>query len=203
MSEWNCTPPRDRDVRKTAIGLALLMDLVAGAAPADEASARAKLAEEKVAFTPDAFLQAVANGNVEHFGLFLEAGIDPAVKSAANQTALWLAVERKQLAVLEALLKAGVAPNETNAPVAEYGKTIVFAAVDTGDVAYVRALVDAGADAPPAPAGFPLIFGPVNEGHLEVVKLLLDSGAKLGEHKAALLEAAKTDEMRALLEAAE
>lgn len=64
-------------------------------------------------------------------------------------------------------------------------------------------LLKAGADANVAPAGFPLIYGPVNENHLEVVRLLLKSGAKLGEHKQALAEAAKTPEMRALLEAAE
>ncbi len=118
----------------------------------------------------------------------------------------------------------------------EYGKTIVFEAVDSGDAALVRTLVEAGADAkmaneygvPPlaeaartgnlaiceillkagsdpnaAPGGFPLIYGPVNENHLDVVRLLLASGAKLGEHKAALVEAAKTPEMRALLEAAD
>jgi len=203
---------------------------------ADQASARAKLAEDQVAFTPEAFLEAAASGNVEHVELFLDAGIDPAVKNPLSQTALWLAVEYKHLAVLQALLARGVAPNETNAPVGAYGKTIVFAAVDTGEAAFVRALVDAGADAkkandyemPPlseaarigniemceillaagadanaSPAGFPLIYGPVNEDHLEVVKLLLEAGARLGEHKPALLEAAKTPEMRELLENAE
>jgi len=212
------------------------MLLAARSAQADEASARAKLAQDQVAFTPDAFLNEVAAGNVEHVKLFLEGGIDPAVKNPQSQTALWLAVEHKHLAVLQALLAGGVAPNETNAPVLAYGKTIAFGAVDTGDAAFVRALVEAGADArkandyemPPlaeaartgnlemceilleggadanaAPAGFPLLFGPVNEDHPDVVKLLLASGAKLGEHKAALLEAAKTPEMRALLENAE
>ena len=216
--------------------LALVLVLAAASGRADEASARAKLAADHVAFTPEAFLQEVASGNVEHVKLFLEGGIDPAVKNAQSQTALWLAVEFKQLGVLQALLAGGVAPNETNAPVLAGGKTIVFGAVDTGDAAFVRALVEAGADAkkandyemPPlaeaartgnlemceillkggadpnaAPAGFPLLFGPVNEDHPEVVKLLLASGARLGEHKAALLEAAKTPEMRELLERAE
>lgn len=218
-----------------ALVLAALV-IAAPGARADNASARAKLAAEQVAFTPDAFLHAVASGSVEHVKLFLEGGIDPAVKNPQSQTALWLAVEHKQLVVLQALLAGGVAPNETNAPVLGGGKTIVFGAVDTGDAAFVRALVEAGADAkkandyemPPlaeaartgnlemceillrggadpnaAPAGFPLIFGPVNEDHPAVVELLLESGAKLGEHKAALLEEAKTPEMRALLENAE
>ena len=64
-------------------------------------------------------------------------------------------------------------------------------------------LLKAGADPNAAPAGFPLIYGPVNENHLEVVRLLIESGAKLGEHKEALVGAATTPEMRALLEAAE
>ena len=233
-------------MKKSIFCLALAMFLAAPSAHADQenasqasanqASARAKLAEEQVAFTPEAFLDAAASGNVEHVELFLEGGIDPAVQNPLSQTALWLAVEYEHLAVLQALLAAGVAPDQTNAPIGAYGKTIVMAAVDTGEAAFVRALVEAGADArkandyemPPlaeaartgnlemcriliaagadanaAPAGFPLIYGPVNEDHPEVVKLLLESGAKLGEHKQALLEAAKTPEMRDLLENAE
>lgn len=202
----------------------------------DRASAHAAPAKEGIPFTPEAFLTSVAEGNAAHVTLLLEAGIDPAVPNAAKRTALWIAVERKQPAALAALLAGGVAPNEHNAPVLEYGKTIVSQAVDSGDPALVRALVEAGADArkvneygvPPlaeaarvgnlemcrillkggadpnaAPGGYPLLFGPVNENHPEVVRLLLQSGARLGEHKAALLEAAKAPEVRALLEAAE
>ena len=202
----------------------------------DQAGAREALAKEGIAFTPEAFLQKVAEGDAAHVTLFLEAGIDPSVANSTKRTALWIAVERKQSEVLKALLAAGVTPNEKNAPPMESGKTIVFEAVDSGDAALVRTLVEAGADAkmaneygmPPlaeaartgnlaiceillkagsdpnaAPGGFPLLYGPVNENHLDVVRLLLASGAKLGEHKAALVEAAKTPEMRALLETAD
>ena len=215
--------------------LALLL-LVAPPARSDQAGARAKLEKEGIAFTPEAFLQKVAEGDAARVKLFVEAGIDPSVRNGSNRTALWVAVERKQLKALKALLAGGVVPNEKNAPMMEFGKSIVFEAVDTGDAAFVSPLVEAGADAktaneygvPPlaeaartgrlemcqillkagadpnsAPAGFPLLYGPVNEGHLEVVKLLLTSGAKLGEHKEALVGAATTPEMRALLEAAE
>jgi uncharacterized protein len=225
-----------KSICRTACVFALALAVAAPSAWADEASARAKLAEDGVAFTPEAFLDEVAAGNVERVQLFLEAGMDPKVEGVHSQTALWLAVERKQLAVLQALLSAGVAPNEANAPVGPFGQSIVFAAVDTGDAAYVRALVEAGADAkrandyemPPlaeaaragnlemceillaagadpnvAPAGFPLIYGPVNEDHAEVVELLLESGARLGEHKTALLEAARSPAVRELLEHAE
>jgi ankyrin repeat protein len=229
---------RQGEPMKTPLALLMLAALFFAVSPArgDRASAHAALAKEGMAFTPEAFLQNVAEGNAAHVTLFLEAGIDPSVPNAAKRTALWIAVERKQPASLTALLAGGVAPDEHNAPVQEYGKTIVFQAVDSGDPALVRALVEAGADAkrvneygvPPlaeaarvgnlemcqillkggadpnaAPGGFPLLYGPVNENHPEVVRLLIQSGAKLGEHKAALLEAAKAPEIRALLEAAE
>ncbi|HSG40744.1 MAG TPA: ankyrin repeat domain-containing protein [Thermoanaerobaculia bacterium] len=223
---------------KTSLVLLAFASLLLAVPPArgDQAGAREKLEKEGIAFTPEAFLQKVAEGDAARVALFVEAGIDPSVRDSSNRTALWVATGMKQLDALKALLAGGVVPNEKNAPMMEGGKSIVFEAVDTGDVAFVRALVEAGADAkkandyevPPlaeaartgqlemcqvllkagadpnaAPAGFPLLYGPVNEGHLEVVRLLLASGAKLGEHKEALVGAATTPEMRALLEAAE
>jgi ankyrin repeat protein len=224
-------------MKKTRV-LLILAALTLAALPVrgDQAGAREQLEKEGIAFTQEAFLQKIAEGDAKHAALFVEAGIDPSVKNQGNRTALWVATERRQLDVLKALIAAGVAPNEKNAPPVEGGKSIVFEAVDSGDAAFVRSLVEAGADGklaneygvPPlaeaartgnremceilvkagadpnaAPGGFPLLYGPVNENHLEVVQFLLTSGAKLGEHKAALLEAAKTPEMRAVLEAAE
>jgi ankyrin repeat protein len=210
--------------------------LAVPSADCDQAGARAALEKAGIAFTPEAFLQRVAEGDAANVTLFLEAGIDPAVTNSMQRTALWIAVERKQAEILKALLAGGVKPNEKNAPPMESTKTIAFEAVDSGDAELLRALVEAGADVqkvndygvPPlaeaarvgnlamceillkagadpnvAPADFPLIYGPVNENHLTVVQLLLASGAKLGEHKAALVEAAQTPEMRAALEAAE
>ena len=152
--------------------------LVASSAHGDQASARAKLAADHVAFTPDAFLNEAASGNVEHVKLFLEGGVDPAAKNAQSQTALWLAVERQHVDVLQALLAAGVAPNEANAPVGSGGKTIVFAAVDTGDAAYVRELVAAGADAKKAnDYEVPPLAEAARTGNLEMCKVLLAAGA--------------------------
>jgi ankyrin repeat protein len=226
------TPMKKTRVLLTLAALALTALPVRG----DQAGAREQLEKEGIAFTQEAFLQKIAEGDAKHAALFVEAGIDPSVKNQVNRTALWVATERRQLDVLKALIAAGVAPNEKNAPSVESGKSIVFEAVDSGEAAFVRTLVEAGADGkmaneygvPPlaeaartgnremceilvkagadpnaAPGGFPLLYGPVNENHLEVVQFLLASGAKLGEHKAALLEAAKTPEMRAVLEAAE
>jgi ankyrin repeat protein len=223
---------------KTPLAVVTLAAMFLAVSPSrcDQASAREALAKEGIELTPEAFLQKVAEGDAAHVKLFLEAGIDPSVPNSTKRTALWIAVERKQSEVLKALLAGGVVPNAKNAPPMESNKTIVFAAVDSGDAALVRTLVEAGADAkmandygvPPlaeaartgslemceillkagadpnaAPGGFPLMYGPVNEDHLDVVRLLLASGAKLGEHKAALIEAAKTPAMRTLLEAAE
>jgi ankyrin repeat protein len=85
----------------------------------------------------------------------------------------------------------------------DYDVTPLAEAARTGNLEMCEILLKAGADPNAAPAGFPLMYGPVNENHLEVVRLLLASGAKLGEHKTALVEAAQTPEMRALLEAAD
>jgi len=218
-----------------AVTLAVIV-LVISPAHGGQAEAREKLEKDGIAFTPEAFLQKVAEGDASRAALFVEAGIDPSAKSGSNRTALWIATEQRKLGVLKALLAAGVKPDAKNAPPMEYGKSLVFEAVDSGEIEFVRALAEAGADVktandyevPPlaeaarvgnvemcqvllkagadpnaAPAGFPLLYGPVNENHLEVVRLLLAAGAKLGEHKQALVEAAKEPEMRALLEAAE
>jgi hypothetical protein len=108
-----------------------------------EGGAREKLAHDGIAFTPEAFLQTVAAGDVKHTALFLEAGIDPSVKSPTGRTALWVATERRQLETLKALLAGGVAPNDQNAPVVEYGKTPRFEAVDTAKTPEMRALLEA------------------------------------------------------------
>jgi ankyrin repeat protein len=143
-----------------------------------EGGAREKLAHDGIAFTPEAFLQTVAAGDAKHTALFVEAGIDPSVKNPSGRTALWIATERRQLETLKALLAGGVAPNAQNAPVVEYGKTVVFEAVDTGDAAYVRALVEAGGDAKTANEyGVPPLAEAARTGNLEMCQILLKAGA--------------------------
>jgi len=159
--------------------LAVLL-LVAPSARGDQAEggAREKLAKDGIAFTPEAFLQTVAGGDAKHAALFLEAGIDPSVKTPSGRTALWLATERRHLEVLKALLAGGVAPNDQNAPMVEGGKSIVFEAVDTGDAAYVRALVEAGADAKTAnDYEVPPLAEAARTGNLEMCQILLKGGA--------------------------
>jgi ankyrin repeat protein len=158
--------------------LAALAPIASSAHGAAEIGAREQLERDGIAFTPEAFLQTVAAGDAKHAALFLEAGIDPSVKNASGRTALWIATERRQLEVLKALLTGGVAPNDQNAPVAEYGKTVVFEAVDTGDAAFVRALVEAGADAKKAnDYEVPPLAEAARTGNLEMCQILLKGGA--------------------------
>lgn len=165
---------------KTPATLLVLAALVLVTAPAhsDQAGAREKLEKDGIAFTPEAFLQTVAAGDASHAALFVEAGIDPSVKSGSNRTALWIATERRQLDVLKALLAAGVAPDTKNAPPMEYGKSVVFEAVDTGDAAFVRALAEAGADVKTANEyGVPPLAEAARVGNLEMCQILLKAGA--------------------------
>lgn len=144
----------------------------------DQAGAREALAKAGVAFTPEAFLQKAAEGDAALVTLFLEAGIDPSVSNSMKRTALWIAVERKQSEVLKALLAGGVAPNEKNAPPMEYGKTLVFEAVDSGDAALVRTLVEAGADAKMGNEyGVTPLAEAARVGNLEMCEILLKGGA--------------------------
>lgn len=164
---------------KTSCTLLLLATLfLVAPLQGDQAGAREKLEKAGIAFTPEAFLQTVAEGDAKHAALFIEAGIDPSVKSGTNRTALWIATERRQLDVLKALIDSGVVPNEKNAPPMEGGKSIVFEAVDTGDPAFVRALAEAGADVKLAnDYEMPPLAEAARTGNLEMCEILLKAGA--------------------------
>lgn len=165
---------------KRTLALLALVALVLVAPPArgDQAGAREKLAQDGIAFTPEAFLQKVAEGDVARVATFLEAGIDLSARNSFGRTALWVAVESRQLEALKALLAGGVAPDEKNAPPMDYGKSIVFEAVDTGDVAFVRALAEAGADVRLVnDYGLPPLSEAARVGNLEMCEVLLKAGA--------------------------
>lgn len=164
---------------KTSRALLLLVSLALTVpVAADQASAREKLEKSGLAFTPETFLQTVAAGDAAHAALFVEAGIDPSVKSGSNRTALWIATEQRKLDVLQALLASGVVPDEKNAPPVEGGKSIVFEAVDTGNAAFVRALAEAGADVKRAnDYEMPPLAEAARTGNLEMCEILLKAGA--------------------------
>jgi ankyrin repeat protein len=167
---------------KTPLPIALFalasLLLVAPPAWSDQAGAREQLEKAGIPFTPEAFLQKVAEGDVARVGLFLDAGIDPSVRNPSRRTALWVATEQRQLDVLKALLAHGVKPDEKNAPMGEGGKSLVFEAVDTGDAAFVIALAEAGADVKTAnDYEVPPLSEAARTGDLAMCQALLKAGA--------------------------
>jgi protein DGCR14 len=166
--------------RLATLAVALLCVLAAAAAPvlADAASARAALAEAGIEASPVMLLAAAAAGETAKVKLLVEAGVDATAATPFGSTALWLAVEYKHLDVLEVLLAAGVEPKGATAPVLPGGRSIALDAVDTGDVAYVRALVEAGAEPDLAnDYGMTPLAVAAQAGHLEICRVLLEKGA--------------------------
>ncbi|HYG64442.1 MAG TPA: ankyrin repeat domain-containing protein [Thermoanaerobaculia bacterium] len=160
------------------LSLASLLLMAAPPAWSDQAGARAQLEKEGIPFTPEAFLEKVAEGDVARVGLFLDAGIDPSVRNDSGRTALWVATERRQLAVLQSLLAFGVKPDAKNAPMGEGGKSLVFEAVDSGDAAFVTALAEAGADVKTAnDYEVPPLSEAARVGNLAMCEALLKAGA--------------------------
>jgi hypothetical protein len=158
--------------------LAAALVLVTAPSHGDQAGAREKLEKDGIAFTAEAFLQKVAEGDAGHAALFVEGGMDPTVKNHSNRTALWIAIERRQLGVLKALLGAGLAPDARNAPAMEYGKTLVFEAVDTGEAEFVRVLAEAGAEVDAANEyGVTPLSEAARVGNVEMCQILLKAGA--------------------------
>ena len=140
---------------------------------------------------------------IEVVKALLEGGVKPDEKNAPSvdggKSLVFEAVDSENIELLRLLVEAGADAKSGN----DYEVTPLGEAARTGRLEMCQILLKAGADPNTAPGGFPLIYGPVNENHLEVVRLLIANGAKLGEHKAALVEAATTPEMRAVLEGAE
>jgi ankyrin repeat protein len=165
---------------KAPLTLLTLAALLIAALPAHggQTEALAQLKEKGIPFTPEAFLGKVTEGDTASAALFVEAGIDPSARSGRDRTALWIAAEGRNLAMLQALLAAGVVPNDKNAPKVDGGKSIVFEAVDSGDAAFVRALVEGGADAKAAnDYGVPPLAEAARTGRLEMCEILLKGGA--------------------------
>lgn len=103
----------------------------------DPQEARLKLSSLSVAYTPDAFVDAAAAGDLLLMKLFLTAGMDPNVVSVDGDgpVALFVAAKGNHLAVAEALLKAGAKIKVTP------GNNCLLGAVLSGNVAMVDLLL--------------------------------------------------------------
>lgn len=143
--------------------------------PADE-RARRQLEGMGIEASEEALLEHAFEGDEEAVALLLAAGV-PATARGGRGSALDDAIGQKHLGVAKALLAAGADPDEK---VDTYGTTILHRAVDTGDPAFVAALLEAGATASVANQYriTPLMSASL-EGRLEIVKLLIAAGAKV------------------------
>jgi ankyrin repeat protein len=95
---------------------------------------------------------------------------------------------------------AGADVNRAN----QYKIVPLTSAARYGRLEMVEFLVKAGANVNALDtAGTPAIYGALQENHLDVVKFLLKSGAKVGQKRKLLLDAAKTTEMKKLIQGAQ
>lgn len=78
----------------------------------------------------------------------LEGGVSTKVRDSSGRPPLWYAIELKDLATVKVLLGHGADPNDPGKHVNEMfesGATLVMQAVDSGEVAILAALLEAGA----------------------------------------------------------
>lgn len=147
---------------------------------------------------------AVERGRTAAVLTLLENGADPndAGKGAPGmdfgETLAMKAVDQEDPEILRALVAKGTNVNRGN----QYGAVPLHEAARQGKLEMVKILVEAKAN-PNARAGnAPVLHGPVMEDRIDVVRYLLSSGAKVGSDRALLLGAAKSPEMKKLIQGA-
>lgn len=122
-----------------AVALAVLA-LPACVKPAEDALKRLTRAGQSL--TPDDFVKAAGQGDVELVGVFLQAGMDRNAQDGRGYTALIQASENGRKDVVRALLQEGV---KTDLQTTE-GNTAVIAAAGNDQFECVRLLIEANAD---------------------------------------------------------
>lgn len=124
-------------------------------------------------------LQAIDNGNLQHFRTLLAGGADPdSVRDRLAFTPLALAAVRGETEYVRALLDAGADPDGP----AAMGLTPLALAVRSCRVApaVVRMLVAAGADInAPSGAGLSPVQAAIQAGRNDIAALLIDLGADI------------------------
>ena len=117
-----------------------VLTLPACTKPAEDALKRLTRAGQSL--TPDDFVKAAGQGDVELVGLFLQAGMDRNAQDARSYTALIQASENGRKEVVRALLQEGV---KTDLQTTD-GNTAVIAAAGNDQFECVRLLIEANAD---------------------------------------------------------
>jgi len=99
--------------------------------------AREALGRMSLPYTPEAFIQSAATGDLPAIKLFLAAGIDPNAKNDEEETALMYAAYKGNTNVVAALLRAGADVN-----LRKGHHTALRSAASGGHIDTVRALFE-------------------------------------------------------------
>ena len=147
---------------------------------------------------------AVDKGKAPVVRALLDGGADPndAGKGPAGMdfgdTLALRAVDAPDAAILRALVAKGTDVKKGN----PYAVTALHEAARQGKLEMVEVLLAAGANPNARASGAPLLFGPVTEDRVDVVRLLLKKGARVGKDRQLLVGAARSREMKRVLQKA-
>jgi ankyrin repeat protein len=158
--------------RQASLLLSLLLLAACGEPTTDDAKRR--LAEKNVPVSEQALLAKTkeAAAGADAAKLLVQAGVDPNARQANGMTALMSAAFNGQREVAEALIKRGADVNATAA-----GFTALRLAVERGDKAMVRLLLDHGAKPNLKPDGAPSALEKAQQGNdREILERLQKAG---------------------------
>lgn len=157
-----------------------------------KADHRRQIEQKGVKYNEESFLASVREGNAEMVDLFISAGVNlnarvkPSHENRGGETALMIAINRKDAAMAESLISAGADPDLAD----NYGNTALVYAVDLDQPGMASSLVASGADVKKASGALPIA---ARKGDMGTVRLFLDGGvgveSKNGQK--ALIEAAE------------
>lgn len=136
--------------------------------------AKARLAKANQSFTPDDFVRAAGQGDVELLGLFLQAGMDKNAQDARGTTALIKASEAGHKKVVKALLQYGAKTELVTMEQHKEGSTALILAAGNDHHECVRALIDSAADVNAKNAkGWTALAMAAYRGHAKTTEVLL------------------------------
>src|SRR5947209_1657994 len=140
-----------------------------------EFAARAKLADEKIPYSEDAFSSVVEDGDTGAVDLFLAAGMRPDVSDASGRTALINAASRGHDQISRKLLSKGADVNARD----RTGSTALMEAAQGDHRETTKVLLEGGADVNLKDAdGQTALMRAAARGHAKTVRMLLNGGAR-------------------------